>query len=66
MLVAKELREQSVEGLKKLEREIASELFALRNEQATARKTAKPHLVKEKKRDRARVLAVLSEKERSV
>jgi len=56
-----ELREQSeVELLAKLE-EVKSELFNLVNELKVTRKLEQPHLVKEKKKLRARILTLLNE-----
>lgn len=63
MLKVKELRDQTVEELKILKKDLAKEVFDLRNELNVHRKLPQPHLIKEKKRDRARVLTVLSEKE---
>lgn len=63
MAKAKELREQSQEELKALYQDLSKELFALRNEMKIARKMEKPHLVRFKKRDRARVLTILRENE---
>lgn len=62
MLKAKDLRNQSVEELKAYDREISRELYELRNELSVDRKISKPHLLREKKRDRARVLTVLQGK----
>ncbi len=59
---AKELREQSVEDLKASRDDLSKEIFNLRSEKKLARKLEKPHLLRQKKRDRARVLTVLSEK----
>jgi large subunit ribosomal protein L29 len=61
MVVAKELREQSQEELKALYQDLSKELFQLRNEMKVTRKMEKPHLVRIKKKDRARVMTVLRE-----
>lgn len=63
MTKAKEFRDQSAEELKALYQDLSKELFQLRNEMKVTRKMEKPHLVRGKKRDRARVLTVLREKE---
>ena len=63
MLKAKELKDQSVEELKELAVGLSKEIYNLTNELSIARKLEKPHLLREKKRDRARVLTVLSQKE---
>lgn len=59
---AKELRDQSKEELKALYADLSKEIFELRNELKTTRKLEKPHLIRLKKKDRARVLTVLQEK----
>ena len=63
MAKAKELRDQSAEDLKALYQDLSKELFQLRNEMKIARKMDKPHEVRRKKKLRARVMTVLSEKE---
>ena len=62
MLKAKELREQSTEELMDLVKEISKELFNMSNELVLSRKIDKPHLIREKKRDRAKVLTTLRQK----
>jgi large subunit ribosomal protein L29 len=63
MLKAKELKEQSVEELKVLCGDLSKEIYGLKNELRTTRKLEKPHLLREKKRDKARVMTVLRQKE---
>lgn len=63
MLKAKELRDQSSEELQALSIDLSKEIFILRNELKTTRKLEKPHLIRVKKRDRARALTILREKE---
>ncbi|MDR2539196.1 MAG: 50S ribosomal protein L29 [Chlamydiales bacterium] len=60
---AKELRDQSKEELQALYADLSKEIFELRNELKTTRKSEKPHLIRLKKRDRARVLTILQEKQ---
>ncbi len=60
----KELREQSSAELKVLGAELRAELFALKCESNMQKKLEKPHLVKAKRRQRARVLTLLKEKEK--
>ena len=62
MLKAKDLINQSVEELEAQYEDLSKEIFELMNELKLARKLDKPHLIQEKKRDRARVLTVLREK----
>lgn len=63
MAKAKELREQSAEDLKALYQDLSKELFELRNEMKVTRKMEKPHLVRTKRKDRARVMTILRENE---
>lgn len=62
MQEASKLREQSVQELQALSIDLSKEIYRLRNELKIARKLDKPHLLKHLKKDRARVLTVLSEK----
>lgn len=62
MLSAKELRDQSVEELKARHSDLSKEIFKMNCEISIARKLEKPHLRREKKRDKARVLTILREK----
>jgi large subunit ribosomal protein L29 len=41
------------------------EIFALRNELAMNRKLEKPHLIKAKRKDKARILTILTQKQLS-
>ena len=63
MLKAKDLINQSVEELEAQYEDLSREIFELLNELKLARKLDKPHLLKEKKRDRARILTVLRQKQ---
>ena len=62
MRKATELKDQSVDELKAMYHELSKDIFQLKNESRMTRKMEKPHLVREKKRDRARVLTVLRQK----
>jgi large subunit ribosomal protein L29 len=59
---ASKMREQTVEELLEKERELAEQLFALRLQKVTGQ-LEKPSRVRELRRDMARVLTVLHEKE---
>jgi large subunit ribosomal protein L29 len=59
----KEFRDQSQEELKAIYQDLSKELYQLRNEMKVTRKMDKPHLVRIKKKDRARVMTILREKE---
>lgn len=63
MLKMNDLKDQSVEELKAQQRALSKEIYELRCELRMARKLEKPHMVREKKRDRARVMTVLRQKE---
>lgn len=63
MTKANEYRDMSIEELDALYIDIRKELFALVNEMKKAKKIEKPHLINEKKKDIARLLTVLTEKQ---
>ena len=63
MTKAKELRDQATEELKAIYQDLSKELFQMRNEMKVTRKIEKSHLVRAKKKDRARVMTILREKE---
>jgi large subunit ribosomal protein L29 len=63
-LKTKDLREQTVEELQGRERELVDQLFALRFQKVTGQ-LEKPSKVREAKKDLARLLTVLNEKQRS-
>lgn len=56
------IKDQSADELKALYRELTGEIFMMENELAIHRKLEKPHLLREKKKDRARVLTYLQQK----
>lgn len=58
-----EMRDQSAEELIAKRDETKRELYELRNEQKRSSKIEKPHLLKEKKKDIARLNTILREKE---
>jgi large subunit ribosomal protein L29 len=57
-----QLKDQSVAELNALYRDLSKEIFNLTNEFKITRKIEKPHLIKTKKRERARVLTFLRQK----
>lgn len=63
MLKAKDLRDQTTEELKALVNDKRRELFNLINSLKIARKLDKPHLVRETKKDIARLLTIINEKQ---
>ena len=58
----KELRELTIDQLENLIEDINKNLFELREQLAVNKKLEKPHLLRDKKKDRARAMLVLSEK----
>ncbi len=61
----KELKDQSVKELTAHVHVLDREIFELRNELATQRKLEKPHLIKEKRKTKARILTILTQKQYS-
>jgi large subunit ribosomal protein L29 len=59
---ASELRDSTVEDLRDRERDLAEQLFALRLQKVTGQ-LEKPHRVRQVRKDLARVLTVLQEKQ---
>jgi large subunit ribosomal protein L29 len=55
-------QDSSVEELNVLYRELSKEIFEMRNEKAISRKLDKPHLLKQKIKDRARALTFIKQK----
>ncbi len=66
MVKAKDLRDLSLEDLEFQCNELSRDLFELKNEMKVNRKMERPHMVRQKKKDRARVMTVLREKESTV
>lgn len=64
MSKASELREKSAEELEELAQKLSKEVFNLRNEFKTTREMKKTMAIRERKRERARVLTLINEKRR--
>lgn len=62
MAKAKEYRDMSAEDLEAALIDVNRELFALRNEFMGAKKSEKPHRLRLRRRDKARLLTVMTEK----
>ena len=62
MLNLNEIRSQSVDALKAQIREVSKEIYNLENELRLNRKLDKPHLLRSKKKDRARLMLAIHEK----
>lgn len=63
MIKITELRDQPSEELEQQMRALCKEIFALRNTFKMTRKIEKSHLIKEKKKTRARIMTLLRERE---
>jgi len=63
MLKAKDLRDQAIEELEALYSDSRKSLFRLVNEAKQAKKAEKPHLIREKRKDIARLLTVIHQKQ---
>ncbi len=61
-----ELKEQSVVELNAQLRDLDREIFQLRNELSIQRKLEKPHLLKEKRKNKARILTILTQKQERI
>ena len=66
MAKLKELRDQTEEQLNILIEDLDKEVFELRNELAMNKKLEKSHLIREKKKAKARALTILSERKKIV
>jgi len=63
MTKASNLRDMAIPELELAVDDLNKELFALVNEKKRAKKVEKPHLIKEKKKEKARMLTIISEKQ---
>lgn len=61
----KDLKDESAKTLQAMAVQLDEEIFALRNELAWNRKLEKPHLMRQKRKEKARVLTLLTLKQRS-
>jgi ribosomal protein L29 len=55
------LRQKTIEELVDLSKDLSKQIFTLKNELKVNQKLEKPHMMNRLKKDRARVLTVLSE-----
>lgn len=62
MFKAKELRDKSIDELESAYQDLCHELFKLVNEHKMSKKLDQPHRLREKRRDKARILTVLQQK----
>lgn len=59
-----ELKDRSIDELKAELKEVDRKLFLMRNELSTQRKLEKPHLLKEMRKNKARILTVVTQKQK--
>ncbi|MBS0624831.1 MAG: 50S ribosomal protein L29 [Verrucomicrobia bacterium] len=62
----KEIVDLSIDELKAKAADLDREIFDMRNELALNRKIEKPHLIKSKKKEKARILTIMTQKQRVV
>ncbi len=62
----KSLNELTIDELKAMAKDLDREVFQLRNELSTQRKLEKPHQIKEKRKDKARILTMLTQKQKGI
>jgi len=62
MVKAKDLRDQSIEELEATLIDSKKELYELQNELKQTKKLEKPHLLRERKKDIAKILTLIGEK----
>jgi large subunit ribosomal protein L29 len=58
----KELKQLPVDQLEVMIEDLGKEIYQLKNQLAMNRKLEKPHMLKDKKKDKARAILALSEK----
>ena len=63
--MAKKKKDESFEEMNAKIVELDRDIYALRNELAVNRKLEKPHLIKAKRREKARILTTMTQKQRS-
>lgn len=60
-----ELKDQSVKSLQEAAAVLDREIFVIRNELSWNRKIEKPHRLKQKRREKARILTMMTLKQRA-
>lgn len=63
MSKASNLRDMALPELEAAVEDLNKELFTLINDKKRSKKVEKPHLIREKKKQKARVLTIISEKQ---
>jgi large subunit ribosomal protein L29 len=62
MIKMEDLKKQNADELKAIYQDLSKEIFEIKTEFSITRKLEKPHLLHEKKKDRARVMTVINQK----
>ncbi len=62
MLKPDDLKKQNVDELKAVYHDLSKEIFEIKTEFSITRKLEKPHLLRDKKKDRARVMTAINQK----
>jgi large subunit ribosomal protein L29 len=65
MLKPEDLKKQNLAELTAVYNDLSKEIYEMKTEFSIARKLEKPHLLREKKKDRARVLTAINQKSKS-
>lgn len=63
MLKASNLRDMPIEELEAVLSDLSKELYHLVNEMKRSKKLEKPHLLRQKRKDKARLLTIIHEKQ---
>ncbi|HEX4840462.1 MAG TPA: 50S ribosomal protein L29 [Rhabdochlamydiaceae bacterium] len=66
MFKMEDLTKQSVVELKALYNDLSKEIYEINTEFSITRKLEKPHLLRSKKKDRARVLTAINQQSKSL
>jgi large subunit ribosomal protein L29 len=62
MLKAKDLQTETIEELEAMKNDLEREIIAIKSELKVNRKLEKPHTMREKRHDLARVLTIITQK----
>jgi len=65
MLKPEDLKKQNLDELTAVYQDLSKEIYEMKTEFSITRKLEKPHLLREKKKDRARVLTAINQKSKS-
>ena len=63
MRKAEDFRAMAIEEMNLIKNELGKEIFELTNEIKRTKKSEKPHMIRQKKKERARLLTIMHEKQ---